>query len=413
MSSHTQPRLSGNAEILSWQSRIRILVAFLAAVAALATLAGDDSLSSARSLQPVATVLLATQAYVLLAVFAATIARRGSVAEDWLVSATLLGDVALILVLTVAVSGPQSLDRALLLAFAATQLNAQYFGARQATVMAAATLAGYALAVHAEIRGGAPLRWSAELGSMAVFALAAMVVGVSQGSLRRRQQLLAQLFHRAEEGDFTDSYDEGADRRPDAVTRLGRSYNRLRGQLASMILTDPLTGCLNRRGFDQALARETARATRAGSSLALLALDIDHFKSINDTLGHLAGDAVLREFGALLLHTARAGDVVARTGGEEFTYVLPDTSAAGAFQLASRLCEVIRAHRFDSGAGGTTLTVSIGVAASDAHLAGASRDMVETLKHRADQALYGAKRGGRDRVRAWASEDEEPAILGV
>ena len=247
---------------------------------------------------------------------------------------------------------------------------------------------------------------------MGAFTLAGAVLLVEQGSLRNRLATLVHLFGRAEEGDFSEAYDDDADSRPDAITRVGRAYNRVRGQLASMVLTDPLTACVNRRGFDQSLAREMARTARAGTELALLAIDIDHFKCVNDTRGHVAGDAVLREVGALLLHTARAGDVVARTGGEEFSLLLPDTSASGPYQLAVRLCEVIRDHRFGD-AGGIHLTVSIGVASSDAQLTSVTIDVTEMLKIRADQALYAAKRGGRDRVRTWDAEYEEPVVLGV
>lgn len=405
-------RLSGNAELLAWQSRIRILVASFAAMAALALLAARPA-PLARPLQPFATVLLATQAYVLLAVFAAMFARRRSAAQEWLVAATVLGDVAFIFVMTAAILPSSSYDRALILAFVAVHLNALYFGRRHSVLLIGAVLVAYSIIVHEAIENGDPLQWSEEMWTLAIFALGSIVVAASQRSLGRRLEALARLFGRAEEGDFTDAYDEDADQLPDAVTHVGRGYNRVRGQLASMVLTDPLTGCVNRRGFDQALARETARTTRAGSELALLAIDVDHFKMVNDTMGHLAGDAVLRQIGALLLHAARAGDVVARTGGEEFTLVLPDTSAAGAYQLAARLCDAIRQHAFNAGSGTTRLTVSIGVAASDAELTGSAHDVGETLKSRADQALYAAKRGGRDRVRAWASDDEEPVVLGV
>lgn len=388
------------------------MVASFAAMAALALLAARPA-PLARPIQPFATVLLATQAYVLLAVFAAMFARRRSAAQEWLVAATVLGDVAFIFVMTVAILPASSYDRALIPAFVAVHLNALYFGRRHSVLLIGAVLVGYSLVVRAAIGRGDPLRWSEELWTMAVFTLCATVIAASQRSLGRRLESLARLFGRAEEGDFTDAYDEEADQLPDAVTHVGRGYNRVRGQLASMVLTDPLTACVNRRGFDQALAREAARTTRAGSELALLAIDVDHFKTVNDTLGHLAGDAVLRQIGALLLHAARAGDVVARTGGEEFTLVLPDTSASGAYQLATRLCDAIREHVFSAGTEPIGLTVSIGVAASDADLAGSAHDVGEALKSRADQALYAAKRGGRDRVRAWASDDEEPVVLGV
>jgi diguanylate cyclase (GGDEF)-like protein len=173
----------------------------------------------------------------------------------------------------------------------------------------------------------------------------------------------------------------------------------VRAQLQSMILTDPLTGCLNRRGFDQALGREIARSTRSGSELGLLAIDLDHFKLVNDTCGHLAGDAVLRDMGALLQQTVRAGDIVARTGGEEFTILLPDAATTGAFQLAARLCERIRGRPFIVGGKQIRVTVSVGVAAGR----GSAVDRQgQELKLRADQALYAAKRMGRDRVLAWS-----------
>ena len=406
-------RLSANAEILTWQSRIRILVASTAAVAVLLLLASDPSIAARQSVTPVATVLLATQAYVLLAVFAAMFARRRAAADEWLVGATVFGDVAFIFALTIAISQPQFYDRILIIAFLALHLNTFYFGRRHSSLIMAATVIGYSCLVYVAIGRGAGLHWRDELWSIGAFVLAGAVLLVEQGSLRNRLATLVHLFGRAEEGDFTEAYDEDADSRPDAITRVGRAYNRVRGQLASMVLTDALTGCVNRRGFDQSLARETARTARAGTELALVAIDIDHFKSVNDTQGHIAGDAVLREVGGLLLHTARAGDVVARTGGEEFSLLLPDTSASGAYQLAVRLCEVIRDHAFGESARGVRLTVSIGVAALDAQLSSSVHDVAETLKLRADQALYAAKRGGRDRVRTWDVAYEEGVVLGV
>lgn len=406
-------RLSANAEILTWQSRIRILVASTAAVAVLLLFASGASTTPGQGATPVAVVLLATQAYVLLAVFAAMFARRRAAADEWLVGATVFGDVALIFAITVAVSPPQYYDRILIIAFLALHLNTFYFGRRHSSLIMAATVTGYAGLVHLAMEHGATLQWREELWSIGAFILAGAVLLVEQGSLRNRLATLVRLFGRAEEGDFTEAYDEDADSRPDAITRVGHAYNRVRGQLASMVLTDPLTACVNRRGFEQALAREMARTVRAGTELALLAIDIDHFKCVNDTRGHIAGDAVLREVGALLLHTARAGDVVARIGGEEFSLLLPDTSASGAYQLAARLCEAIREHRFGDGADGIHLTASIGVAASDVTVASSAHDLTEALKIRADQALYAAKRGGRDRVRSWDAEYEESVVLGV
>ena len=168
-----------------------------------------------------------------------------------------------------------------------------------------------------------------------------------------------------------------------------------------MVLTDPLTGCLNRRGVDQALAREIARSGRSGSELSLLAIDLDHFKAINDTHGHVAGDIVLREFGALLVHTARAGDIVARAGGEEFLALLPDTDLGGAHRAALRLCDSVRTHPFLVNGKRMHLTISIGVASTSAI---GNDSTGRTMIERADEALYDAKRSGRDGAKVWNGE---------
>jgi len=408
--SHARP--SANAEILTWQSRIRILVATTAAVAVLLLLANHAGAAPIIAENAIPIVLLATVVYVLLAVLTATIARRNASVPEWAVAVTVISDVAFIFGMTIAVSPPQYYDRILIIVFLALHLNTFYFGRRHASVILITTVLGYTALIQASMSKAAPLHWREELWSLSAFVVAGIVLMVVQGRLRNRLATIVHLFAQAEEGDFSGTYDEADDARPDAITRVGRAYNRVRGQLASMVLTDPLTSCLNRRGFDQALAREIARTTRAGSQLALLALDVDHFKIVNDTLGHLAGDSVLREVGALLLHTARAGDVVARTGGEEFSLVLPDTSAAGAYQVATRLCDALREHSFAGGARGVHLTVSIGVVAAEAGIVGSVAEIAEVLKGRADDALYAAKRDGRDRVRAWVME-EELVVLGV
>jgi diguanylate cyclase (GGDEF)-like protein len=171
----------------------------------------------------------------------------------------------------------------------------------------------------------------------------------------------------------------------------------MRGHLETIILTDPLSGCFNRRGFDQFAAREVSRGVRAKWHVAILALDVDHFKQINDDFGHLTGDEAIREIGALIRDTARAGDVVARIGGEEFTILAPDTDAEGAMHLADRILTAFRTRSFHSLRGQMPITISIGVA-SDVAVA---EDIVRTLTARADEALYVAKRNGRDQSVMW------------
>lgn len=162
----------------------------------------------------------------------------------------------------------------------------------------------------------------------------------------------------------------------------------LAAQLDELARVDSLTGCLNHRGFRERLDAEAALVERSGLPLALLHLDLDHFKRINDTFGHPAGDEVLAAVGAELTTVARRSDVVARVGGEEFAVLLPDTTLVRAHEVAERLRRAIRAIDHPSG-----VTTSIGVSC----LPGTARTEDE-LVATADRALYEAKRAGRDRV---------------
>jgi two-component system cell cycle response regulator len=139
-------------------------------------------------------------------------------------------------------------------------------------------------------------------------------------------------------------------------------------------------------------------ALRNDSSVALLMIDLDHFKRVNDTHGHLVGDAVLRDVAELLISGVRGSDFVGRFGGEEFLVVLPDTDDDGAAAFAERIRERIDGHAFGGRDGGPSLqmTASIGVATFPAALI----ESVEDLFARADAALYRAKADGRNRVRA-------------
>jgi two-component system cell cycle response regulator len=160
-------------------------------------------------------------------------------------------------------------------------------------------------------------------------------------------------------------------------------------------LTDPLTGLWNYRYLTLGLGHEIERATRFGRPLAVLMLDLDRFKSINDQHGHQVGDAVLIELAGRMRAEVREVDTVARYGGEEFVIVLPETDAAGAARLADRLGTVIRSSPFcgDVAAfgGGLAVTASIGAAVFPEHGSTPSR-----LLRSSDDALYAAKDGGRD-----------------
>lgn len=179
--------------------------------------------------------------------------------------------------------------------------------------------------------------------------------------------------------------------------RRKRMQDRLREnqkRSLSLALIDELTGLFNRRYLFAHLDELLARRRDGGQDLAVLVLDIDHFKTVNDRHGHLGGDEVLRELADRMLRQVRSVDLVARFGGEEFVVVMPETSLAGAAIVAERLRAAIAEEAFSLASGTPVpVTISIGVAAAMDGDTG-----VDGLLKRADDALYAAKNGGRDRV---------------
>lgn len=161
----------------------------------------------------------------------------------------------------------------------------------------------------------------------------------------------------------------------------------LLSEVERLATRDGLTGLANRRLFEESLEREVARAQRRGSPVALVALDVDHFKEVNDTLGHPAGDAVLREVGRALTENTKASDLPARYGGDEFVVLLPDCSGLDAVTVAERLRSEVAARM---------TTVKVSVSAGAAALP-ENADDGTGLVAAADAALYEAKRAGRDR----------------
>lgn len=157
---------------------------------------------------------------------------------------------------------------------------------------------------------------------------------------------------------------------------------------------DELTGVANRRAIIAALERDVAHAVRTHAPLAVMMIDVDHFKQVNDRWGHPAGDAVLRSVVAVLRQRVRAQDMVGRYGGEEFLVVLPSTDPQGAYQLAQQLCAAVQATPCIWGNESIGVTVSIGVFGG--HLQ--PQDYWGQLLHTADKALYRAKETGRNRA---------------
>jgi len=173
------------------------------------------------------------------------------------------------------------------------------------------------------------------------------------------------------------------------IEQMNQEFNRIRHES----LTDPLTGLKNRRAFDKEIAQLCTSAQVAREPLSLLIVDIDHFKVINDTHGHVVGDGVIKRVAQWLTESVRGQDVVARFGGEEFVLILPMTSLAGAASVVENIRASIakRTLRYGEKAIGK-ITISVG-AAQMGHT-----EEVESLVNRADQMLYLAKREGRNRV---------------
>ena len=167
-------------------------------------------------------------------------------------------------------------------------------------------------------------------------------------------------------------------------------------QSVSMALTDALTGLYNRHYLNAHLGNLVQMALQNNKAIALMILDMDHFKNVNDTYGHDVGDMVLKQLAGIILQTARSTDLAARFGGEEFVVLMPETDYSSAVIAANRMLETIAETPFKISAAGDTIqrTVSIGVASLNP-----TGDSADALIKRADEALYEAKNGGRNMVR--------------
>ena len=177
----------------------------------------------------------------------------------------------------------------------------------------------------------------------------------------------------------------------DAEARIHQLEAKLQ-HMSELVREDQLTGSLNRRGLDDVFERETARADRRGTPLCIAVLDLDDFKKLNDTYGHIAGDAALKHLVKIVKDTLRSMDVIARFGGEEFLILLPETSIEAASQTMTRLQRELTRHFFMHDNEKVLITFSAGVALRRPH-----EDQTELVK-RADKAMYQAKQTGKNRV---------------
>jgi diguanylate cyclase (GGDEF)-like protein len=392
-----------NAETLQWQGKFRRLFVLLIGFGTIslkwAGVLDSDSVV-ARSIGAHNALLLGAAliaAYlVFVQVMMAIMARRGAAGQDAVI-VTVVADMALLFGAVYVVTPPVEYTRALIIAIFPVQFTQLYFGQRATICSLACVAIFYTMLVLAAADHGMMPGLAERFWDLSLFMLGTLLFVFLQGHIAKRLQRIVQVFEKAQEGDFSLQYDDAADRMPDAITVVGRAYNRMRGHLETIVLTDPLSGCFNRRGFDQLATREVSRALRGSHPLSVLALDVDHFKLINDEYGHLTGDEVLREMGLLLRETARLGDVVARYGGEEFEILAPDTNHEGALILADRIQQAFRTRPFAAVGVERPVTVSIGIASDLAR----NDQIAQVLIARADEALYVAKRNGRDRTELW------------
>lgn len=229
--------------------------------------------------------------------------------------------------------------------------------------LSALMAAGYLGMVGLLARQGHPVAVTGEAATVAVFLLINAYSGVVFERLRRQRE----------------------------------ERKALRARLAELAITDPLTGLYNRRHFEEILRAELARIRRYGGCCSVAMIDLDFFKAYNDSLGHLVGDALLRELAALLRAHLRTSDVLARYGGEEFALIMVNTAKADAVEVLERLRAVVEQYPFRGGRVQPQgrLTVSVGIASCPED--GYEYDQLMQV---ADGALYAAKRLGRNQVRA-------------
>ncbi len=377
-------------EVIIWQRRVRYLA--LGALVLMSLVFGGKEQVALAPLAVVAGLYMAC--VVGTAWYVSHIG--GHVMRGWLPAVLLTADIATIAAVCYLISTPDQMYRVLLLGMLSVQLSVFYFGSRQGTWAAVLTLIAYlslALVIPPFVAGARP-------GGLVVgfngtlFATVAAVLIYTFGAFRERMNRMRLFCKLVESGDASGSLGLTAERRPDDLTLLARSFEGMRNRLAELVGTDPLTGCMNRRALESRLRADWRMAKRRGSQVALLAIDLDHFKDINDTRGHPIGDQVLQQLAEIMNATARDSDAVSRFGGDEFVILLPDTGWQGALTFAERLRRRVDEYQFGPPNSTLAVTISVGVALAR----GVDPISPEILLAEADRSLYKAKTGGRNRV---------------
>lgn len=377
-------------DALLWQRWVRYLG--LATFVVMSLAFGRESW--AQMIRPLAITSLL---YLACVVLATAVVRRARSVHRWhipafLTSADVVGIAAMIWI-----SGsPGDAVRILVAALLVVQLAVFYFGwglGTYSAVLAGLAYLAVALVVPPHVTGPQPAV-SQVAYTLGLFALVTGVLIAAYGDFRARMNRLRLFCKLIEDGDLAPALPPVNEKRPDDLTLLARSFESMRSRLAEQVGSDPLTGCLNRRALETRLQAEWRQAKRRGSTVGVLAVDVDDFKKINDERGHPIGDEVLRELAGIMKSTARDTDAVARVGGDEFVIVLPDTGWQGAITFAERIRRKVDDFSFGGATGEIPLTISIGVALAR----GTDPVSPEILLQEADRTMYKAKNGGKNRI---------------
>ena len=377
-------------DALLWQQWVRYVA--LIAMAALAVAFGAGTRTAMMQ-----GIILTSLGYLACVAITAELIRRAEVIHEHRLPALLVtADITALSVLIWLSGSPAEMGRILIGATLVVQLAVFYFGRKLGTYAALLAALAYLSttfvfpSAHSLPRPSLPHL----LFSLGVFGLVSTVVITAYGNFRERMNRLRLFCKLVEDGDITPSFALGVDKRPDDLTLLANSFEAMRSRLAEQIGTDPLTGCLNRRALESRLRAEWRQAKRRSSTVSVLAIDLDHFKEINDTRGHPIGDVVLQELAGIMKATARDTDAVGRHGGDEFVIVLPDTGWEGALTFAERLRRKVDEFTFGADTAEIRITISVGVALAR----GTDPCSPEMLLHEADRSLYKAKSAGRNRI---------------
>ena len=344
-------------------------------------------------------VALIVGAYVLLVWLAGRVMGDRRAAEETRLKALrslFLADIACLSMLSLVI-GPDGLTLILLGGLVLVSLGTFHLGHRAGIAVGACAALAYVVSVVV-LRFGlyvARPTWVVAAISAGAFLAGCTALVGAFGTYRRRLDALRHYCRMAELGEGASAIPIDTSHEPDDLTLLAGSFDAMRNRLAEQVGSDPLTGCANRRTFETRLLADWRLARRHGAGVGVAAIDIDHFKQINDTRGHPVGDLVLQQIASIMLGTARESDTVARLGGDEFAIILPDTDHAGAQAFGERLRQRVVAFTFGPAGDPLSITISVGVAT------GAGADAIEPdqLIADADRLLYQAKTEGRNRVR--------------